>query len=404
MSIWRLAWRNLWRNARRSSVTIGAMTFAFWVMILYSGLVEGYLTGMERDVLDLEVGDVQVFAAAYQDNPSIFETITQPDTILDQLEAKGISASPRLLAGGLGASGDNAAGVSLRGIDLARDRNVLLIGEAVVQGEWLAADDPKGVVLGRGLARALSADVGSELVVLSQGADGSMANDLFTVRGVLGPVSGATDPSAVFMADSMFRELMTLESGVHQIIVKRPETMELDDLASIVAAVAVGQDVRTWKKIMPMVATMLESSRVMISVIFFIIYLAVAILILNAVLMAVFERIKEFGVMKAIGYGPGIVMGMILAESAIQAALAATIGIVLSVPATWYMSNIGIDVGSLGGASVMGLAMKQRWYGIYDASSYLIPLVMMVVLTMLATLYPAIKAARIPPVEAMRHQ
>ena len=188
MNLFKMAWRNLWRNRRRSVVTIGAMSFALLILLLYAGIVEGLLVAMEDDVLDYEVGDLQVFAAGYLDNPSLYSRIDDPEAVLAALDAAGYPASARLLAGGLAAAGDLSAGVSFRGVDVEREARVSRVHERIAEGEWLDPGDARGVVLGRRLARILEARPGDELVVLSQGADGSIANDLFTVRGVLGTV------------------------------------------------------------------------------------------------------------------------------------------------------------------------------------------------------------------------
>ncbi len=187
-------------------------------------------------------------------------------------------------------------------------------------------------------------------------------------------------------------------------IVRRPDKVELEAAAAIVRRLAAGLDVKTWKELMPVVASMLESTQGLIVIVFFIIYVAVGILILNAMLMAVFERIREFGVLKALGVGPLRVVNLILVESAIQTAVAIVIGVMLAIPGMWYLGNVGINVGKLGGMSAMGLAMRPVWYGIYNADTLSGPLVMLVFIVFLAVLYPALKAAWIRPVEAMRHQ
>ncbi|MCP4004322.1 MAG: hypothetical protein GY725_09015, partial [bacterium] len=177
MNIRKMAWRNVWRNSRRTLVTVSAMTFALWIMILYSGLMEGYLRDMEGSVLDLEVGDVQIFAPDYRDNPSLYTRIENIEELLAKLDAAGFTSSARLLAFGMAASGDSSTGVSFRGLQLERDAKVCLVAEEVESGRWIEAGDDTGVVLGRRLARTLGVSPGEEIIVLSQAADGSMAYD-----------------------------------------------------------------------------------------------------------------------------------------------------------------------------------------------------------------------------------
>lgn len=399
-----MSWRNLWRNRRRTLVTIAAIALALTVELLYSGLIAGYMRGMERDALDYEVGDVQIVAAGYRDRPSIYTAIEDPDAVLSALDEIGYPASARALAGALAAAGKFSAGVALRGIDVEREAGVSKIPERVGTGEWLDPSDPMGVVIGRRLARSLDVGIGDELVVLTQGADGSMANELYTVRGVLMGIADGTDRAAVFMHDSTFRELMVFPKGAHQIVVRRPDDVDLETAAAAIREQAPNLEVQTWKELMPVVASMLESTEGLIWIIFLIIYVAVGILILNAMLMAVFERVREFGLMKALGVGPHQVMAMILVETSLQTAIAVAAGLCVAIPGMWYLANVGINVGVLGGVSAMGLAMPPIWYGIYDAETIRGPFVMLFVVVFAAVLYPASKAAWLRPVEAMRHQ
>ncbi len=404
MDVFKTAWRNVWRNRRRSLVTIAAMTLALWVELLYSGLVLGYMRGMERDLLDLEVGDIQIFAPDYLDNPSIYTFIDNPDIQLAKLDHLAYPASARLLAGGLAAAGEFSAGVAFRGVDVERDAKVTLIGERVAEGTWLDLADPYGVVVGRRLAKTLDLKPGDELVVLTQAADGSMGNELFTVRGVLLGVADGTDRTAIFMTEEAFRQLLVFPEGAHQIIVRRPPDVGLDIAAAQVRSLVPELQVKTWRELMPVIASMLDSTQGLVIIVFLIIYVAVGILILNAMLMAVFERIREFGVLKALGVSPLCVVNLIFVESAIQTAIAIAVGVTLALPGMWYLSNVGIDVGVLGGTSTMGVAMRPIWYGIYDANALSGPLLMLVLIVFLAALYPALKAAWIQPVEAMRHR
>jgi putative ABC transport system permease protein len=412
LNVLKLAWRNVWRNRRRTGITIGAMVLALVMELLYSGMVGGLVAGMEDDVVEFDLGDVQVLPQGYLTRPSIYDTVPETDAIIDELEAAGYRAAPRLYGGGLAGAGDASSGVQLVGLDPVRDARTLALSEAVGQGEWLDPADPTGVLVGRGLARTLDVGLGDEIVVLSQGADGSVANELFHVRGILMSVAASMDRGAIVMPAPTFREMMVLPEGGHRIIVRRPEGVELLDARAQVAAIAARHvpadglpvDTMTWRELNPMLATYLQSVESVVVVFYFIIYFAVGILILNAMLMAVFERIREFGVLKAIGYGPLQVLGMMVAEGMLQALVATVAGLVLAAPGMWYLSTYGIDVGILGGMAMAGLTMPAVWMGAFTVQSAITPIVMLFFISFGAVIYPAVKAARIAPVEAMHHQ
>ena len=124
MKILRLSWRNIWRNRRRTLVTVGATTLALVVMIVYTSLMQGYLADMEGSILDVEIGDVQIHAPDYRDNPSIYSVIESPDLLLEELREAGYRAAARLVGGGLVAASDSSSGASLIGIDIESDARV----------------------------------------------------------------------------------------------------------------------------------------------------------------------------------------------------------------------------------------------------------------------------------------
>jgi putative ABC transport system permease protein len=404
MSILRMAWRNVWRNRRRSLVTVAATTLAFTVMVLYSSLVQGYLIAMERNLLDLELGDVQVHDPRYQDDPSLYSSMADASELLARFDAKGYPASARLLGFGLGAGADASAGVQIQGIDVARDRRVSRIYERVRAGHWLDPGAPHEVVVGSQLARTLVVKPGDEIILLSQAADGSTANDIYTVRGVLQGVSEAVDRAGVFMTEAAFRRFFAFPDGAHEIILRRPPGMDLDAFAASVREMAPNERVQTWRELTPTLASLLDSARSIMVVVFLIVYVAIGILILNAMLMAVFERIREFGVLKAIGYAPAQVLLVILGECAVQTLLAIVVGLLLAWPGLWYLTRVGINMGKLGGMAMMGVVLDPIWRGVVNPSVFTMPLVTLVAIVGLAAAYPAARAAWISPIRAIQHR
>ena len=401
-----MAWRNVWRNTRRSGVTIAAMTFSLFMMICVTSFYEGMLKKMEAKITDVEIGDIQIHDPSYRNNPSIYNSMAASTNVADKLESIDYQTAERLLGSGLVASDETSSGAAIFGLSLNDDADVSLVFERISDGDWLSESDPHGVVVGRLLARSLSVSVGDELVLLSQAYDGSMANDLFTVRGILSSISEVTDRGGVFMLDSTFRDFYALQGGAHRLVVKRPKGVELDQALIDVKLATANQEleVKSWRELSPILASMIDSALQLIQVGFLIIYLAVVILLLNAMLMAVFERVREFGILKAIGVGPASVLSLILLEGAIQALVAIVLAFLLCIPALWFLTDVGINMTLLSGVSVMGLSFDPIWTGVVTARTIYMPLTTMLVIVVLGVLYPALKAARITPLEAIHHQ
>ena len=404
MGILKMAWRNIGRNRRRTAVTVGAMTLGLFAMVVYMAMMEGMLNDMEETIVEIDLGDLQIHAPTYLDDPSLYTVVDDVDALLGGLDAAGFRASARLVGAGLAAAHDSAAGASLRGVNVEDDARVSVIPTRLAEGAWLDEGDPFGVVVGRRLARSLNLALGDELVVLSQAADGGIANELYTVRGILDTVSDGVDRAAVFLTEGAFRELFFMPSGAHEIVVRKPDELDLDAALEAAQGLAPGLDTRSWRSLVPTIATYLDSARAAMAFVSAVVYIVIAILILNAMLMAVFERIREFGVLKALGVEPRQVLALIFVESAMQTGLALVAGMALAAPAVWYLIEFGIDTGGLGGVTVMGSTFATVWRAAASPDAFLVPTATLVLLVLLAVIYPALKAARISPVEAMRHQ
>ncbi|MCK5690263.1 ABC transporter permease, partial [Myxococcota bacterium] len=318
---------------------------------------------------------------------------------------EGYPASPRVLGAGLAAAGDQSAGVFFRGVDVTADAAVSKVFEKVAHGKWLDKAAKNEVVIGRRLARYLNVQVGAERVVLTQGADGSMANELYQVRGSLGTVSEAVDRAGIYMNAADLRALLVIPEGVHKIVIRKPQSASLAFAIDVIKKITGSNAPRTWKEIVPIMATMLESVEGMIVFMFAIIFIAIGILILNAMLMAVFERIREFGVLKAIGFGPWAVFRLIFVESAIQTFIAASLGLLISVPLLWYLSSHGIRImGEDESLTFAGMAIDPYWRALVSTNTFMAPLKTMLTIVFIAVLYPALRAAWLRPIKAIYHR
>lgn len=404
----KLAARNVYRNSHRSLVTISAMAFACAMMIVFSALMEGVIAGTERNVVAMNTGDIQIHQQNYRDDPDIYKMIETSKQLSNDIRQVGFLATERLFTFGLMASDDSSSGVQLRGVDLVYEQTVTEINQNLLQGDWLDNNDAHGVVIGKKLARLLDVSLGDELIFVGQTADGYMANDSFRVRGILKSIAADIDSASVFMSTTMLRDLISLpEYGAHQIVIMRDDRKQDLSLATqeVKALLKHDLEVMNWRQLMPVISRFLETAQVQTLIMLLFTYIAVASVVLNAMLMSVFERIHEFGIMKAVGVRPWQIIRLVYAETFIQTVIASIAGLILGTSLSWYLQQYGLDMTSLAdGMSFAGIALDPVWYAELSVNSSVVPIAFLFVMAAIAVIYPAVKVALMRPLEAIHHQ
>ena len=406
MRILSIASRNVARNWRRTLVTTLAMGFAGFIMILYAALTEGLLQTSERNAVAMNLGDMQIHAEGYRDDPDLYKRIDNAAGLVSKLQQAGFHATQRVYGFGLAAAGSTSAGVQLRGVSLANEATVTQIHQHVMQGNWLADTDPMGVVIGRKLARTLGVKPGDEVIIIGQATDGSMANDLYTVRGILKSIGEGVDRAGFFMVERTFRELMVLPQGAHEIAVMRPDrSRNLESATAQVAALAPGYETMNWRQLQPVIARILDLADASTIIMVLITYVAVAMVVLNAMLMSVFERIRELGIMKALGVTPWQLTLLVYAETMVQVVMAGIIALASGWSVSHYFQNNGIDLSAISSSvSFGGVAMDPIWRAYVTTEAVVLPIVFLFIIAAAAVIYPAIKAAVIRPVKAIYYR
>lgn len=406
MRILSIASRNVVRNWRRTLVTTLAMGFAGFIMILYAALTEGLLQTSERNAVAMNLGDMQIHAEGYRDDPDLYKRIDNAAGLVNKLQQAGFHATQRVYGFGLAAAGSTSAGVQLRGVNLANEATVTQIHQHVMQGNWLADTDPMGVVIGRKLARTLGVKPGDEVIIIGQATDGSMANDLYTVRGILKSIGEGVDRAGFFMVEHTFRELMVLPQGAHEIVVMRPDrSRNLESATAQVAALSPGYETMNWRQLQPVIARILDLADASTIIMVLITYVAVAMVVLNAMLMSVFERIRELGIMKAIGATPWQLTLLVYAETMVQVVMAGIIALASGWSVSHYFQNNGIDLSAISSSvSFGGVAMDPIWRAYVTTEVVVLPIVFLFIIAAAAVIYPAIKAAVIRPVKAIYYR
>jgi ABC-type lipoprotein release transport system permease subunit len=400
----RTAWRNLWRNGRRTAITLAAVMFCTAILIVARALTIGLLEGAVRNATQLVVGEVEVHAPGYLADRSLYRTVPDAGAILGAADAAGVGAVARSYGDGLVAHGVKSAGALFWGVDPARERRAFDLAGHVATGGFLPAEPGRGVVVGRKLARSLGVAPGDELVVVVQAADGSLGNELFTVVGILEAVGETTDRSAAIVHRADWEALFVAPGQVHEVALNGRGRLPLDALAALAHRAAPAADVRTWRDLLPMLADMLANLDVMLWIFGGIFFFAAGLGVMNTMLMATHERIREFGVLKALGTSPWRIVADVATESLLLALVGGLAGAALGAGGAVWLSVHGIDTRTFAGqTSFAGVAFDPIWRAAFQPDGLVVPVLVTCAVCVLTALYPAVLAARLDPVRAMQH-
>ena len=411
-----LAWRNLWRNPRRTFIAMAAIALGYSMLLFVACLMAGLRWQMIENGTRLVLSEIQVHAPGYYPSRSIQKTVggakgTDVGALLAAITAdpRVYAAAPRAYGYGMAsASRGSSAGVALMGVVPDQEPKVTVLNKQIVKGTYLTKLMPNRVVVGDKLAGVIGVDVGSEIVLLTQAADGSMGNDLYMVGGIFHTGLDVMDRNLVLMPLSALQELLHLSPGrIHEVGIKLYNITEATTVAAALEArlsKTLPVKVSAWPELAPDLADYVQFNHGVTLVLFFIFFLLAVIGIMNTMLMAVFERTRELGMLMALGMRPVQVIGLIMAEAAGLAAASLVLGGAIGAPLLWYLQEHGLDLGGATGevVSVAGVVVGHLWYGRQDFPAYAQAAVGLAVTALVSALYPAWRAAHFRPTEAIR--
>ena len=398
-----VAWRNLWRNHRRSLIMLAAIAIGLWGMIWMTALMRGMVDQMIDDAISTLSGHVQIHAEGYLDDPSVEHTIPAAGdnmVLLGLLNSPQVSAwSQRIRVPAVIRSEREVYGITLVGIDPQREQGLSFIADSIVEGHYLQSPDDRHVLLGRKLVEQLQTRLGQRIVLMSQDPGNNIAERGFRIGGIYDTDLQATETSYVFAGIETVRSLLKMGSGVSEISLLGDDYRNPEGLAAEVRAAAGAAETKTWLQLDPYMASMLDVMDGFIVIWFSIIFLALSFGLINTLLMAVFERTREIGLIQALGMPPASILYMVLIESVIMLLIGLLAGNLLS-----WLTILPIQ----DGIDISGIAQGLEWAGM---SSTLLPAVkssdvllanaIVLLLGIAASLFPAWRASRKVPVEAI---
>ena len=371
-----------------------ASFFIGWADGTYNNIIDGFTRN--------RLGHIQIHSTGYLDNSSLYKTIGNPEGVGDRIEAipRIDSWTPRVFAAGLVSVNDQSSGGRIIGIDPEREQRTTKIADKLVDGEYLSSVSNQALV-GMTLATVLEAEVGDNLIIVSQAADGSIANDIYRIIGSIDTGDPGLNRSAVYLTLTDAQELFELGNRVHEIAITVDRLNHVEGVVNtLVQRLADrGLEVDSWKTFASEFYRAMQADKNGMYLSLLVVVIVVAITILNTLLMSVLERQKEYGVLRAIGTRPGRIVSMVVTETVLLAVASIAAGSLLGFLLNLYFSRHGI---ALANPIEWGSVQFRSLKGEVNARSFYLPTLTVLLTSLLVCLPPALRAARTEPAETMR--
>lgn len=398
--LWTLAWRNLWRHTRRTLMILFAFALGVWSMIVIAAITRGSMEQqLDKAILNL-TGHIQIHVPGFRDDPVIEHRFVFPQALESALSGRDTTAwAARVRAPGVIASERESAAITLVGIDPERERGLSFIATAVKEGRYLDSPDDPGLLLGRKLAERLETGLGRRVVLMSQDVNNQVGDRGFRVVGIFDTQPRQMEEAYVFVGRRTAQQMLKMGNTVTEAAVMTADRDQLAPLLARLRAAAPDFDIEPWTVIEPLLVLTQKITDVILIIWYTIVFAAMSFGLINTLLMAVFERTREFGLFQSLGMPPRHILGQVLVESLILLTLALVLGN-LAAWATITSLKGGIDLSSVAeGMELLGVAPVI--YPAWSVNDLVAANLLVFVLGLAASLYPAWRASRHVPVEAL---
>ena len=401
-----LAWRNIWRNSRRTLVIITAVVIGVWSMVFLGAFSRGMLNNMLENGKSVLIGDIQIHQKNYREDPSIDKSMEQVEKIRHLLKnnlSKDVLWTERIKVSAYVSNARHSSGVTLIGIDPEKEKMISFIGNSIIKGKYLEPDDKRGVFVGKALLEKFNTKIGKKLILMTRSKNGKVVSKAFRIRGVYKAEMESTEKSYLFITMQGARNLLNMEKGISEISILIPEEENIDIVAKMLKKNLDKKlySVETWKDLLPMLEAYVRIFDGFMYIWYVVVFIAMGFGIVNTSLMAVFERVREFGLLRALGMKPWRVIASVLTESIFTLIVGIVVGNCLGMISVFFMKNNGLDLAFFGkGAEFFG--MSRIIYPVLTLNDVISVNSVIFFLGIIVSLYPAIRAAQITPVEAMR--
>jgi ABC-type lipoprotein release transport system permease subunit len=400
----KLAWRNIFRNKRRTLLSGLAVGMGLASMIFIFGIYDGMLKSMIRTATASFLGEGQIHAEGFRDTNEVELTIGDFSRVMDSLEEEEIieSFTPRTLSIGMLTSPSDVATALVYGIDPLREPPMSLLDEALLEGEYIGADDIRGILVGSKAADNLEIGIGDRVVLtVAQSETGDLSQELFRIRGIFHYNIKEADSSMMYIHIDKAREMLGIGQSAHEIALKFTD-IELAGDRSLPLWSRYsegGNEAIGWNDIVPQLDSVVDMTDLGAYIVGVLVFCIVALTIMNTLFMSLYERMYEFGVLRAIGTRPLSMASLIMLEALLLGVVSSIIGAALGFCLTGYFALSGIDYRGIEFASV---TFTELLYPTIIPRHYITVPLLILSFAGIAALYPAWFAASLRPADTMR--
>ncbi len=400
----KLAWRNIFRNKRRTIITGIAIGVGLASLVFVDALILGFEENIIRTATGSFLGEGQIHGDRFRELMSEDITIVDLPGVVDRLRNERIveNFTVRTMSFAMVSSPANLVGVSMVGVDPSTEKYLSQIDDTLIKGTYFEGDDDRDVVIGSKLADLLEVGLGDRVVLTTAEAHtGDLAQEMFRVSGIFHFNIPEMDGAMGFVRLAKAQKMLGLEGKAHEIAIKFTDARYGRDKTNPFWAEYSrgGNEAVGWPVILPQVEAYFEISWFSTLMTGVIIFGIVVLGIINTLFMSLHERMFEFGVIRAVGTRPFAVGKLIVFEAGSLAVVSIVIGIIMAFGITWLVSKGGIDYS---GIEFGGVTIRDRLYPIMKIRQFVIYPVLVFVFTTLIGIFPAVRAARMSPAEAMR--
>jgi putative ABC transport system permease protein len=400
----KISWRNIWRNPQRSLVMIIAITAGLWGGIFAASLSFGMLQQRFRSSIEQQVSHVQMHHPDFLLDHNVKYTLEPWNTIRQQLEDDPdvVTFTGRTRATGMLGSANLTTGVSIFGIDPEMEAATTRLDNNIMEGEFFGQDLRLPVLIGRKLADKIKARPGSRVVLTFLDVEGELTSASFRVAGIYQTANLALDEQNVYVLRSDLNELLGSTGTVNEAAILLSDYNLSEGFADRYLEMFPDMKIRHWAEISPELSYLHEMAGVMLMIVLIIILLALSFGLLNTMLMSVFERVKELGMLMAIGMNKRRVFFMILLETGFLTITGAAGGVMMSLLTILLLRNQGLDLSAVGGDTMQQFGFDTVIYPTLEPSFFGMLTILVILTAVLTSIYPAMKALKLRPAEAVK--